>query len=87
MGFSVGEELFATVTDTHCRLWDSQDLKVVRSVEFGGFYRSKGEFHPNGKCLLLNSKMGVLVYDLQLQLLESYQGMSHVVVYKMFHCV
>ena len=87
VGFSVGEELFATVTDTHCRLWDSQDLKVVRSVEFGGFYRSKGEFHPDGKCLFLNSRMGVLVYDLQLQLLESYQGMSLVVVYKMFHCV
>ncbi|XP_063692816.1 POC1 centriolar protein homolog A-like [Bolinopsis microptera] len=73
VGFSVGEELFATVTDNQCRLWDSTDLKVVRSVEFGGFDRSKGEFHPDGECLFLNSRMGVLVYNLQLELLKSYE--------------
>jgi hypothetical protein len=75
VGFNVDEDIFATVTNQHCRLWHVENLNVIRSVEFEGFYRSKGYFHPNGLHLLLTTKMGVLIYDLELQLIASHQGM------------
>ena len=75
-GFSEGETLFATVTEQCCRLWDPAQLTVVRSVQFEGFYRTRGCFHPDGEHLLVSCKEGVLVYDLQLQHIVSHQGTS-----------
>ena len=50
------------------------ECKVVKSVEIPGFYRSRGAFHPNGEHLLVTTKMDVLVFDLQLELLSTHTG-------------
>ena len=82
VGFTVTETHFVTVTDSHCRLWEVGEegemeglkCKVVQSVKIPGFYRSRGVFHPNGEHLLVTTKMDVLVFDMQLELLSTHTG-------------
>ena len=50
------------------------ECKVMKSVEIPGFYRSRGVFHPNGEHLLVTTKMDVLVFDMQLELLSTHTG-------------
>ena len=83
VGFTLTETHFVTITESHCRLWEvggegeAGDLewKVVKSAEIPGFYASRGAFHPNGEHLLVMTRMDVLVFDLQLELLSTHTGL------------
>ena len=82
VGFTVTETHFVTITNSHCRMWEvgkegevgELKCKVVKSVEIPGFDVSRGAFHPNGEHLLVSTRMDVLVFDMQLELLTTHTG-------------
>ena len=74
-GFNNDDTFFITLTESVIRIWDSVQRKVLKSVDFSGYYGSVGSFHPDGSHVLIASKMNVSVYttpDIELQ--ADYEG-------------